>query len=120
LDTARAGAVPVALKNAVDAHDGGAPGGKRSLFTAHTHCRHSVWGTANPAFGACSPRHQVQPDAARQVRPRVLGYDNAHAVKPPKKFKFAGQRLPYSFKSAYQLLEDFFAEVYRLINESQQ
>jgi hypothetical protein len=25
---------------------------------------------------------------------RVLGYDNAHAVKPPKKFKFAGQRLP--------------------------
>ena len=25
---------------------------------------------------------------------RVLGFDNAHAVKPPKKFEFAGQRLP--------------------------
>ncbi len=31
---------------------------------------------------------------------RILGYDNAHAVKPPKKYKFAGQRL-----------SDFFAEV---------
>jgi hypothetical protein len=29
---------------------------------------------------------------------RVLGYDNAHAVKPPKKFKFAGQRLPYDHR----------------------
>jgi hypothetical protein len=26
---------------------------------------------------------------------RVLGYDNAHAVKPPNKFKFAGQRLAF-------------------------
>ncbi len=26
---------------------------------------------------------------------RILGYDNAHAVKPPKKFKYAGTRLPY-------------------------
>ena len=63
---------------------------------------------------------------------RVLGYDNAHAVKPPKKFKFAGQRLPfdhrhrtpsdqgipYAFESAQQLLEDFFAEVDRVIQES--
>ena len=24
---------------------------------------------------------------------RILGFDNAHAVKPPKKFKYAGQRL---------------------------
>ena len=30
---------------------------------------------------------------------RVLGYDNAHAVKPPKKFKFAGQRLPYDHRT---------------------
>jgi hypothetical protein len=29
---------------------------------------------------------------------RVLGYDNAHAVMPPKKFKFAGQRLPYDHR----------------------
>jgi hypothetical protein len=62
----------------------------------------------------------------------VLGYDNAHAVKPPKKFIFAGQRLPYDhrhrtshdkgvpyhFQSAQQLLEDFFAEVDQLIQES--
>jgi hypothetical protein len=56
---------------------------------------------------------------------RILGYDNAHAVKPPKKFKFAGQRfaydhrhrhiadkgVPYAFVDAYQLLSDFFTEV---------
>lgn len=56
---------------------------------------------------------------------RILGYDNAHAVKPPKKFKYAGQRLtydhkhrhlsdkgvPYVFVDAHQLLKDFFIEV---------
>ena len=56
---------------------------------------------------------------------RILGYDNAHAVKPPKKFKFAGMRLPYdhkhrhvsdkgepyAFADAHQLLSDFFQEV---------
>ena len=26
---------------------------------------------------------------------RILGYDNAHAVKPPKKFKYAGRILAY-------------------------
>jgi len=60
---------------------------------------------------------------------RVLGYDNAHAVKAPGKFKFAGQRLPYdhkhrtasdkgvpySFDSAQALLEEFFAEVDKMI-----
>jgi hypothetical protein len=65
---------------------------------------------------------------------RVLGYDNAHAVKPPKKFKFAGQRLPYdhrhrtasdegvpyAFESASRLLEDFFAEADRVIKEARQ
>ena len=65
---------------------------------------------------------------------RVLGYDNAHAVKLPKKFKFAGQRLPYdhrhrtssdkgvpyAFESAHRLLEDFFSEVDRIIKEAQQ
>ena len=65
---------------------------------------------------------------------RVLVYDNAHAVKPPKKFKFAGQRLPYdhrhrtacdkgvpyAFESAQRLLEDFFAEGDRVIKEAQQ
>jgi hypothetical protein len=65
---------------------------------------------------------------------RVLGYDNAHAVKPPKKFKFAGQRLPYdhrhrtsndkglpyAFESAHRLLEDFFEEADRVLKEAQQ
>lgn len=65
---------------------------------------------------------------------RVLGYDNAHAVKPPKKFKFAGQRLTYDhrhrrvsdkgvpreFQDAQQLLVDFFAEVDRVLQELRQ
>lgn len=62
---------------------------------------------------------------------RILGYDNAHAIKPPKKFKYAGQILahdhkhrhisdkgiPYEFKDAQQLLEDFFADVDRILSE---
>ena len=62
---------------------------------------------------------------------RILGYDNAHAVKRPKKFKYAGARLsydhkhrhvsyhgvPYEFRDAYQLLADFFAEVDRVLKE---
>lgn len=49
---------------------------------------------------------------------RILGYDNAHAVKPPRKFKYAGRVLaydhkhrtasdigaPYEFTTAQQLL----------------
>jgi len=64
---------------------------------------------------------------------RVLGYDNAHAVTLPRKFKFAGQRQPYdhrhrtardkgvaySFESAQRLLEDFFSEVDLVIKEAQ-
>lgn len=59
-------------------------------------------------------------------------YDNAHAVKSPKKFKFAGQRLAYDhkhrhvsdkgvayeFQDAQQLLVDFFAEVDRVLQEA--
>ena len=62
---------------------------------------------------------------------RILGYDNSHAVKLPKKFKYVGQRLaydhqhrhasdkgvPYEFKDASQLLSDFFAEVDKVIEE---
>jgi hypothetical protein len=62
---------------------------------------------------------------------RIMGYDNAHAVKPPQKFKFAGRRLPYdhrhrhiadkgvpyTFTDAYQLLSDFFNEVDRVLKE---
>lgn len=62
---------------------------------------------------------------------RILGYDNAHAVKLPKKFKYAGTRLPYDhkhrhasdkgvpyeFRDAHQLLVDFFDEVDRVLRE---
>lgn len=62
---------------------------------------------------------------------RILGYDNAHAVKPPRKFKYAGRILaydhkhrhssdvgvPYEFQDAHQLLTDFFAEVDRVLRE---
>jgi hypothetical protein len=62
---------------------------------------------------------------------RVLGKDNAHAVKPPKKFKYAGTRQPYDhkhrhisdqgvlyeFRDAHQLLADFFTEVDRALEE---
>jgi hypothetical protein len=62
---------------------------------------------------------------------RILGYDNAHAVKLPKKFKYAGRRMPYDhrhrhvsdkgvpyeFRDAHQLLADFFNEVDRVLKE---
>lgn len=62
---------------------------------------------------------------------RILGYDNAHAVKPPKKFKYAGrilaydhkhrhasdQGVPYEFKDAQQLMGDFFTDVDRVLSE---
>ena len=62
---------------------------------------------------------------------RILGYDNAHAVRNPKKFKYAGRRqpfdhkhrhasdkgVPYDFENAYQLLEDFFKDVDRVLRE---
>jgi hypothetical protein len=61
---------------------------------------------------------------------RILGYDNAHAVKT-KGHKFSGQRLPfdhkhrhvadkgvpYEFKDAHQLLSDFFTEVDSVLKE---
>jgi len=62
---------------------------------------------------------------------RIMGYDNSHAVKPPKKYKYVGQRItydhkhqhhldkgvPYEFKDAAQLLSDFFAEADRVLEE---
>ena len=61
---------------------------------------------------------------------RILGFDNAHAIKPPKKFKYAGrvlpydhkhrhasdQGVPYAFTTAHQLLSDFFDEVDRVLD----
>jgi len=65
---------------------------------------------------------------------RILGFDNAHAVKPPKKFKYAGQRIPYDhkhrhisdkgvpyeFHNAHQLISEFFREVDRILKELRQ
>jgi len=62
---------------------------------------------------------------------RLLGYDNAHAVKP-KRHRFSGRRLAfdhrhrhardkgvlYEFTSADQLLKDFFDEVDRVLKET--
>ena len=64
---------------------------------------------------------------------RIMGYDNAHAVKHSGKYKYAGQILPYDhkhrhiadtgvryeFKDAYQLLSDFFADVDRILKETE-
>ena len=64
---------------------------------------------------------------------RLLGYDNAHAVKPPKCKRYAGRRLAYDhkhrhsrdkgvayeFTSADQLLKDFFDEADRVLEEAQ-
>lgn len=64
---------------------------------------------------------------------RVMGYDNAHSVNPSARFKYAGQVLPYDhkhrhiadkgvpyeFKDAYQLLRDFFADVDRVLRETE-
>ena len=58
---------------------------------------------------------------------RIIGYDNAHAIKPPKKKRFSGTRQiwdhkhqktkvhPYEFESAFQLLEDFWQDVNSII-----
>ncbi|MCH8542771.1 MAG: DUF6516 family protein [Alcanivorax sp.] len=62
---------------------------------------------------------------------RILGYDNAHAVKPPRKFRYAGRIIaydhkhrhasdkgvPYMFKDAQQLLTDFFDDVDSVLSE---
>jgi hypothetical protein len=61
---------------------------------------------------------------------RILGYDNAHAVKV-RRARYGGRRLPfdhrhrhasdvgvpYEFKDAHQLPTDFFVEVDSLLKE---
>lgn len=56
---------------------------------------------------------------------RIMGFDNAHAVKPTKSNKYKGRRIEYDhkhrsikdkgisyeFTDAYQLLKDFFKDV---------
>ena len=60
---------------------------------------------------------------------RILGYDNAHGIKS-KKRKYGAKRLvwdhrherrnvdPYEFDDAVQLLEDFWADVERMLAEA--
>lgn len=69
----------------------------------------------------------------RQDGQRIMGYDNAHAVKPTGNFKYAGQVLPYDhkhrsisdkgtpyeFKDGFQLLSDFFAGVDQIVKETE-
>ena len=64
---------------------------------------------------------------------RILGYDNAHAVRvKAKRSVYSGQRMtfdhrhrhvadkgvPYEFKDASQLLADFFLEVDMVLKEA--
>ena len=65
---------------------------------------------------------------------RIMGFDNAHAPKSRKRGKFKGRIVaydnrhksakdkgtPYIFSSAQQLLEDFFNEVNRIMQEVKQ
>lgn len=59
---------------------------------------------------------------------RVVGYDNAHGIKPKRK-RFCGRRTvwdhkhnqekvnPYDFESAFNLMEDFWKDVNDLISK---
>ena len=59
---------------------------------------------------------------------RILGYDNAHGIKPQRK-KYGAKRQawdhkhqrkivePYEFESAAQLLEDFWQDVSEMMGE---
>lgn len=62
---------------------------------------------------------------------RILGYDNAHAVKPTRHGRYAGRILaydhrhrhasdhgvPYEFIDVQQLINDFFSDVDRVLQE---
>ena len=65
---------------------------------------------------------------------RILGFDNGHAAKKPKRFRYVGRKLPYDhrhrhasdkgvpygFRDAHQLLKDFFEEVDRVLKARQE
>jgi len=65
---------------------------------------------------------------------RIMGYDNAHAVKLPKKYKYSGRvveydhhhrhsldrGIPYEFKDPYQLLHDFFEKVDEVLKKQEE
>ena len=63
---------------------------------------------------------------------RVMGYDNAHAVKSARRHKYAGRRvefdhfhrhqndlgIPYEFSDAHQLIQDFFESVDEILAQA--
>jgi len=63
---------------------------------------------------------------------RVMGFDNAHAIRPLGQNRYSGhivtydhqhrhaadKGVPYEFQDAYQLMKDFFAEVDKTIQEA--
>jgi hypothetical protein len=59
---------------------------------------------------------------------RILGYDNAHGIKPGKKYgtkrdcwdhkHIRTKLLPYEFQTAEKLLEDFWNEVGKILSQS--
>lgn len=65
---------------------------------------------------------------------RIMGFDNAHAIKPPKRGRFKGRIVtydhlhqtavdkgtPYEFSSAAQLLQDFLQRVNEIMDEVNQ
>jgi Family of unknown function (DUF6516) len=63
---------------------------------------------------------------------RVIGFDNAHGYTPPRRKKFGGRKVTwdhrhheekvasYEYESAAQLIEDFWAEVERIIQGEKQ
>ena len=62
---------------------------------------------------------------------RIMGFDNAHGVKAVGKGKYAGRRViydhkhtgvqdkgsPYEFSTAYQLVEDFWKDVDKILKQ---
>ncbi len=67
-----------------------------------------------------------------QFNHRVLGFDNAHAIRSKKRGRFKGRIVTYDhvhkssidpgtayiFSSAQQLIEDFFGELNRILEEA--
>jgi len=81
-----------------------------------------------------SSRYSLQPTLHNNYNRRILGFDNAHAIKSASKAKFKGRVItydhkhssatdtgtPYTFSSAQQLLNDFFNEVNRILKGDEQ
>ncbi|MDW7740663.1 MAG: DUF6516 family protein [Bacillota bacterium] len=59
---------------------------------------------------------------------RIIGYDNAHGIKKPRRKRFSGKRIvwdhkhenekisSYEFETAYNLLRDFWNDVENIIS----